>query len=535
MDTKANGNGRPAYTLPGVMHYLQTEWATNHRDRILMQSELEELKVRVAKLTSENNSLRQTNLNLQKELGHLRADGNAAAGVDTGIDKLADELKQVNISPLVQARQHLENRMKEVVFLLKGTDSDLQSQLELDCKRALLAVRESHKTTVAARSEPKNAFATPSPESSGAGTDIMISSSSHDLYEGVETDNETVMGEDENYIAEPPQHPTNPQTPNSNIVTNDAKTTSSEVSTIFPNFTLSPHISRIRSLSVLSDSLLSLSSEGSIFRWHLPACLGNARDNNHLCVYQCSDNPHSIRWITKEYFTTISDKYVTFWSISGNTVGRYDLVSPVDQLDVNSKSIVLKSGNDIKILSVKIGDSLKWKEQTLSIPQNCEAIALQDSHLFVKTEDGIDIHDLSEVNTNLKAISIKGLEIQNPIIRMHVSDELLAFVTKKEGVIFDPNDKRVILKVADLELNDLIVTKNNYLLINNNGTGQVFDLRGRLKSKLDHYSGLLESHIDESSNSEKGLSDSNLTVGTTYQDKYILTGGEDGTIHGYEV
>lgn len=54
-------NSPPAsatYTLPGVMHYLQTEFTRNERDRIGWELERSEMKTRIAQLEGENRTLR---------------------------------------------------------------------------------------------------------------------------------------------------------------------------------------------------------------------------------------------------------------------------------------------------------------------------------------------------------------------------------------------------------------------------------------------------------------------------------------------
>lgn len=92
------------YTLPGVMHYLQTEFTKNERDRIAWELERCEMKSRIALLEGENRTLRY-------ELSTLKM-------------KHPTELNNLDTSIqeplLLKSKLAVQENVKEIVYLLKS-------------------------------------------------------------------------------------------------------------------------------------------------------------------------------------------------------------------------------------------------------------------------------------------------------------------------------------------------------------------------------------------------------------------------------
>lgn len=113
----------PQYTLPGVMHYLQTQFTKNERDRISWELERSEMKARIAQLEGENKELRYQ---LNNILNKSNIDLDNITGEGSDIKDLTKEMNDP--SPLIKARMAVQENVKEIIYLLKS--ADLTSQLD---------------------------------------------------------------------------------------------------------------------------------------------------------------------------------------------------------------------------------------------------------------------------------------------------------------------------------------------------------------------------------------------------------------------
>lgn len=120
-----NQYSQPHYTLPGVMHYLQTEFTKNERDRITWDLERLEMKSYINKLESENRDLRHKLSVLESQIG-----SSATANEQSAIHGKLD-LKQgpKEIDSLTQSRLRVQENVKEIIYLLNGPNitSDLST------------------------------------------------------------------------------------------------------------------------------------------------------------------------------------------------------------------------------------------------------------------------------------------------------------------------------------------------------------------------------------------------------------------------
>ncbi|SCU81794.1 LAFA_0C07206g1_1 [Lachancea sp. 'fantastica'] len=93
------------YTLPGVMHYLQTEFTRNERDRLGWELERSEMKTRIAQLEGENRTLRY-------ELAKFK-DADISGG-RTAVDASIQE------PLLLKSKLAVQENVKEIVYLLRS-------------------------------------------------------------------------------------------------------------------------------------------------------------------------------------------------------------------------------------------------------------------------------------------------------------------------------------------------------------------------------------------------------------------------------
>lgn len=113
------------YTLPGVMHYLQTEFTKNERDRITWDLERLEMKSYINKLESENRDLRH-------KLSALRSQIESRTVPDDQLEddgKLSLKQDSKEIDSLMQSRLRVQENVREIIYLLNGPNitSDLNT------------------------------------------------------------------------------------------------------------------------------------------------------------------------------------------------------------------------------------------------------------------------------------------------------------------------------------------------------------------------------------------------------------------------
>lgn len=102
----------PTYTLPGIMHYLQTEFTKNERDRISWELERSEMKARIAQLEGENKDLRYRLVKL---------DPNSKPEILRALDTS-------DVSPLMKSKAAVQENVKEIIYLFKSPN--IGSQME---------------------------------------------------------------------------------------------------------------------------------------------------------------------------------------------------------------------------------------------------------------------------------------------------------------------------------------------------------------------------------------------------------------------
>lgn len=107
---------QPHYTLPGVMHYLQTEFTRNERDRIAWELERSEMKARIALLEGENKDL-------QYQLVKLKSPSYKDKECSL---ELANEENNVDLTQLMKSKMAVQDNVKEIIYLFKSPNITTQ-------------------------------------------------------------------------------------------------------------------------------------------------------------------------------------------------------------------------------------------------------------------------------------------------------------------------------------------------------------------------------------------------------------------------
>ncbi|SSD58361.1 uncharacterized protein SCODWIG_00122 [Saccharomycodes ludwigii] len=101
------------YTLPGVMHYLQTQFTANERARIAWELEKGELKAKIALLEGENK-------NLKRQVS-IYKDQNKASTANLNVDAKTNNSNDIN-DIIEKSKLEIQESVKEIAYLLKPVD-----------------------------------------------------------------------------------------------------------------------------------------------------------------------------------------------------------------------------------------------------------------------------------------------------------------------------------------------------------------------------------------------------------------------------
>ena len=126
----------PHYTLPGIMHYLQTEFTKNERDRITWQLERLEMKSYIMKLEGENRDLKRRILELEQQQVALASTAEQTTSTDGAPVNSAEEESKLGTAPapslgssnLLRAKLTVQENVREIIQLLNSPN--IASQLE---------------------------------------------------------------------------------------------------------------------------------------------------------------------------------------------------------------------------------------------------------------------------------------------------------------------------------------------------------------------------------------------------------------------
>ncbi|KAG7695252.1 hypothetical protein KL951_003694 [Ogataea haglerorum] len=132
-DAFGQASGVSQYTLPGVMQYLQSQFTTVQRNRMMSDLERSALKLRIVELESERNTLKLQNEKLkarvdEMEKGHTRT--KEPSRDESSVDHLLAP-DHVDVTRLVKARQFLRTATNEILYMLKSPTVELSDPLHL--------------------------------------------------------------------------------------------------------------------------------------------------------------------------------------------------------------------------------------------------------------------------------------------------------------------------------------------------------------------------------------------------------------------
>ncbi|KAG7800317.1 hypothetical protein KL944_003890 [Ogataea haglerorum] len=132
-DAFGQASGVSQYTLPGVMQYLQSQFTTVERNRMMSDLERSALKLRIVELESERNTLKLQNEKLKARVDEMekgRTRTKEPSRDESSVDHLLAP-DNVDVTRLVKARQFLRTATNEILYMLKSPTVELSDPLHL--------------------------------------------------------------------------------------------------------------------------------------------------------------------------------------------------------------------------------------------------------------------------------------------------------------------------------------------------------------------------------------------------------------------
>ncbi|KAG7816568.1 hypothetical protein KL928_004610 [Ogataea angusta] len=130
-DAFGQASGVSQYTLPGVMQYLQSQFTTVERNRMMSDLERSALKLRIVELEGERNTLKLQNEKLKARVEELEKGQTHTKEPSTdgsSVDHLL-AVNNVDVTRLVKARQFLKTATNEILYMLKSPTVELSDPL----------------------------------------------------------------------------------------------------------------------------------------------------------------------------------------------------------------------------------------------------------------------------------------------------------------------------------------------------------------------------------------------------------------------
>ncbi|AET39596.1 Far8p Ecym_4563 [Eremothecium cymbalariae DBVPG len=397
MNQQAVGSPSANYTLPGVMHYLQTEFTKNERDRINWELERCEMKARIAQLEGENRDLRYLLLKTKQQY----KDGD-------GVDGDLQEDMSFSEPSLLKSKLSVQENVKEIVYLLKspqvtdqldawnnkGYSLHLLETMNLNCKKNVAEATNNSSGSGGGdgRASPMDASPTlPELEIPNALPPSPFSLK-HGNGKNYDSDQETVILEDQLARMRPPSASKQTSTMISSSRRSsfsslfDVNAGSPKNMTVSKAIVGSDSLAFVDKITVFQNNLLTLTGDGHLKYWVIDPTL---ELNDSLTIpkfHGLGTDVLGIFWWDSKTFITIDQTGLKVWSIElPEPVMQWDCFQNfefenIDMIDFKNKWLVLKLGGKILIWKINIAS----EEDSIKMASNYEIwLDAEDPTFFI--------------------------------------------------------------------------------------------------------------------------------------------------------
>ncbi|AMD20850.1 HDR108Cp [Eremothecium sinecaudum] len=551
------------YTLPGVMHYLQTEFTKNERDRINWELERCEMKARIAQLEGENRDLRYECMKLKQE--------STAEPEDISYQE----------PQLIKSKLSVQENVKEIVYLLKSPQ--VTEQLDAwNNKCSSIHPLESMNLNTRKPSGKDMAAESGSGapmQDSPVSPKVKITSPQQPLSPSLfmsagqkyESDQETIVLEQQSSALVSPssgggsaniENITSPISLRSNKMSSPKK-----VHLTQPASSTTP-LAYVDKLTLFQNNLLTLTGDVQLKHWLISSDLELGDKLTIPTFHGLGQYVIAIFWWDAKTFITIDESGLKVWSVEiPEPIMQWDCFQNlefenIDIIDFKNKWLVLKLGGRILIWKLDISN----EDNMISIASNYELLLDDQKPAFFilgLTEESLIVlyldpchwtiynfqgkvlqqYDLSEFTTDLnpKGNNVTRLVLNKKTSKLliQINNQLIvySFDQKKtvatfelesipSNIVFKFNSEIVVLgycdgtiEVRDLKDFDKIIKSYNHYRIENNA----------LSSDVAHH----RSDVVTRAEGEKEIPMKNfinMDVAIVNDTPAIVSGGDSGLV-----
>lgn len=417
------------------MHYLQTEFTKNERDRINWELERCEMKARIAQLEGENRDLRY-------ELIKLR---------QSNLQMEPKNHDDINFSEpqLLNSKLSVQENVKEIIYLLKSPQvtEKLDSWNNRSSSLHFLETMNLNSRKNVAKTEFMNvskggvsplhttssSAATKTPVGDQSSDSSPINKSNDGVSSGYESDQETILMieqtgsstfKDQNNIQSPFSRK------NSFCSLGDPKP-----GTIFKYYSASSmsgatSLNCVDKISLYQTNLLTLTTDGKLKRWVISSDL-KINDARSPQFYGMGRSVIGIFWWDMKTFMTINEKGLDVWSVNFlKPLIHWDCFKDlqfqsVNMVDYENKWLLLKLGDKILMWKLDINN----EQNAIKVSRNYELL-LQDKNpsffILGLSEESIIVLYLNPCHCtiyNFRGKVLQKIDLSNLVKDINLSDK----------------------------------------------------------------------------------------------------------------
>lgn len=459
----------PHYTLPGVMHYLQTEFTKNERDRIAWELERSEMKARIAQLEGENKDLnyRLLNLNLKPDSSKSEVPSNVGGS---------------DLSALVKSKMAVQENVKEIIYLFKSPN--ITTQLgTLNGKRD--PIHEIEKLNL---NHPIENSSDQSPivplnggiSEIGLRQEQALQEASNGGYpkdQDSNSDAATVIlgGEDEDDIVQGEARRRRSSSLFSPLKIAPVETMKNEADTKNLSKTSSlfqSHASAIVTLKVFENEIVTYSENGQLSYWRIES--SEICSEKPITAFHGLDSTLSdIYWLDCDRFLTLDGVGIKLFSIKDETpISNFDIfgnkaaetdfkelkLSDVKAHDFKNNLLLLATPEKIYLIELSISPSSqnisKGKNYTIDVNKNIldAKFGITEKSLIVFYSEPYELVIYDFQGKVLQKIDLSKLitfslgKNSKPMLFLNKKSSKLLIILQKSVLLYSFDQKKMILK-----------------------------------------------------------------------------------------
>lgn len=536
-----------SYSLPGIIHYLQSEFTRNEKDRIDFEARIGEMNAKIAHLEGQVKNLTEENHKLR---GQLNSKNNHKQHDNA---KYNGKIKPLDLNPLKEARDRLQKRLEEVSYVLRpvtntkliSNSAEFSNNISpLGKSIALTNNNDMFNTT-------SNSYPSPEPEAESGMTidgsmappssvdeiseglaeqslnkNIEFDPSTHEIPVPGESDNEdvqTIVGENDNEVMNSQEEKFKKES--NDLLNSLAQRNDKNL------FEFAAHENVINSISVndVTNKILSASSDLVIKIWSIKK---NSKTFELNLLKKLQGEPNNIlklQWLSNR--NNKSSDSSLFWTQTASSVKIWDANQSIFKHNIEIENIIhVESLNDRLLIATSdqyyIYDDIKLEKGkvrlTANMPNKVNIKFIAFAHSSI-----VYIGDKIYVRTGNSKVEFpklpQGVAVDD--IKQLVGLPNGQFIISTIDTLFIYQKINIVDTIRDSNIIEIKVSKGHLLILNELGEISVY--------QTDQKTGLIKDSLKK-----VGVDLSNLTpfsqdfsnVFDLLSESELLVGDQSGKI-----